>query len=508
MACQFCKKEIQESDNICYSCITDPTKVIYVTDINRKYKLTKVDINSLTHLKFGKLTKLFVLETVWALCETWPDTDKKKKNYQRQKLLIQKNDKVNKDNKSKIGKKVKKIDEDKKNKELREQITNNVLSLFSKYNVEMTDEIFEIFNQLLTSYQNSNIFDVFKISMTISEEMYKHHLFLIEQKKQMIEYEKIKVEQDKRKGEIDELISKKNYKKNHLAYIRSFGPYQSYVINGPDPVKSLSDIVDELQQLLVEQLKIDNRTVLLQKELAKQNLIGWYNNIVCQQYIYYGTITLENVLKVIRKLEDKTQRVQQFMTLAYQFGIYNYNYQSWPLYKEYLLGHIDLNYIKDNMVLIKQKEDRRKQVLSFIKKEFSNRYKRHIRRFALNSKMVKNDFIENNIISFVTCQNMLYLLEENLIDQSTTLSDKWKGFIKRKCRDILTGRASRDVLLDTILFSFCDQDQDRLELTMIDYYMDKGKRNIEYAEGRCKQLELKYVRQVDPIRGMLLIITK
>ena len=498
MACKFCKLAIPDLDDICPSCAIDPTKVIQHDEMIRKYKLTKTEmsLSKLTPLKYGNVTILYDLETVWSIFDSVPDTDMKKKNCIRQKKLIEK-----------LNINVPDILTKKK------QITSTTYSFLIKYGIVLNDYTFQEFNRLVSHYMMVCPFDLFKVSMSIADYLYKHHLYVIEQEKLRLEQQKIISEQTTRKETIMKLLESKKYNKKHMNYVYASVAFNEYVTSNKG---NLNTIVDIIQKSVDDQIEREKRNIMLDKELSKHQLSYYKGQAICNQYVQDGKISLQTVLNHINGIIIKQQKIQKFHSLLYSKQI---NYQLYPaimksqIYKDYMNDVVTLDYLSNNIVKISEIIGRKKQVIDFIKNTFSNRYKKCIiKRYHKGTcQKIQEDFIEKNCISFNTVKDMLLELEENLIDNATNLSYEWKEFLKKTNKRDKLIKAKFDVKYDTQLFAFCDQDiniNTTLEIQIQQWYNNIGNKNMLYIENRCKQLGLKCVRQFDQLKGMILIVSK
>ena len=176
---------------------------------------------------------------------------------------------------------------------------------------------------------------------------------------------------------------------------------------------------------------------------------------------------------------------------------YNFNQQciKWKLYKDYVNGIVSIDYITENIKTESDMENRKKNVMDYIK-TFSSRHQKYILKNFNKNKQIQEEYIEKNSISLDTVKQILVSLEEDLINKATNLSDKWKAFLINTNKQGQL-KCNKDVLFDHILFVFCDQNikDSKLELPINNHHDDLDKQNILYIENRCRQLGLKCDKQ-------------
>ena len=507
MVCKFCQQATQKaSDNVCFSCLQNPTVTIQQYDIKQKYKLTKLEMAKLKHLKYGIYKSCYSLSDVWDYCEKLykdlPANDKRKKIYLKEKASVEQlREKIKVDTAALVIKK--------------EQLLNEAKSLLTKYNIDIEKEVIPPniishphspsvaikFYNLIATYATYTPFDVFGMAMKVANETYNYYLLI----KQILE-------QNKRREDIEELIKSK-YNDNQIAYIHTpavyFGMCNDYIINGKETIENVMAFI---QRELNKKVSRDKRTILLKnaftKDIQLTHVYLQHTLRVCRTYVKHGKINLNDVIVQVKNEVIRLDRHNQFMTVAFQKSVLIQQCTRWKLYKDYINGLVSIDYVTDNIKAESEMENRKKNVIEHVK-TFSHRYQRCILKNYNKNKQLQEEYIEKNSISFDTVKQILVSLEEDLINNATNLSDKWKVFlINTNKQGIL--KCHRDVLYDNILFAFCDHAVKNgcLELPITNKLNILDKQNMLYIENRCQQLGLKCDKQYNSQLGVNLVITR
>lgn len=477
MPCKICKQVVKAPDNVCITCLQTTMNIIMKQDIKKKFKISKIELeqSNLKPLKYQGTSWYYYIEEVFSFCDKLykdlPDNDKRKKVYIKSKKEFEEAKiKFKADNELCLVK--------------RQQLICESKELLIKYGLEIGPEpkvpegttLYISINQYPGSYQNiyqdkhtllheyisidshfynliiqytlCQPFDLFGLSMKVANELHKYHLTIT-----------TILAQRKRKDEIEQLIQK--YNDIETTYIRQLRIYIDYIQTGNLPIDTLMlQISKELHKYSYQYA----RTILLRAALLYEKLNPYLEQQrICKTYIKHGKISLDKVISEVKNIVLRQQKHLQFNQVACNLGK-PYS-RKWKIYQDFMNDQISLNDVTNNFVPVYEMENRRKQIVAFIK-EMSPRFRKCILRHK--KPMIEEDYIKKNIMSFDNAKQIIYELQEEFINNATNLSDKWKTFLKKYYKEQVKP-IYKQVFFEKILFDFCDNVENvKMEISIPD----------------------------------------